>query len=233
MPHIYLIYLVRHNGKPVYVGFTSKTLQRRWTQHCSVAKKNPRYALHRAIRKYGKESFSIEIIHEAVDGEYALKIMEPHFIAEYKTFTKDNHGGYNMSIGGECGFGGKHSDETKKEMSRTRKGRILTIKHRQKISEALRLRIRKPFSEETKKEMSRTRKGRILTIEHRQKISEANKGKIRTSEQRQKISNARKGVSPTVEQRRKISESLMGRVLSEETKKKISQSLRRETCSER
>lgn len=92
------IYLVRKDNKPVYVGYTSKTLEERWYRHCFDSI-NPKYALHHAIKKHGVDSFSIEILYESEDKEHTLNHMEHHYIWLYKTYK--DHGGYNLTLGGE------------------------------------------------------------------------------------------------------------------------------------
>ena len=71
------------------------------------------------------------------------------------------------------------SDETRKKMSESQKGRTLSEETRKKISEAKKGRI---FSAETRKKLSEAKKGRVtwnkgltLSEEHRRKISEAMK----------------------------------------------------------
>ena len=75
-------------------------------------------------------------------------------------------------------FTGKHhSEETKKKMSESNKGKHI-------------------FSEEQKKKMSEARKGKKLgpcSEEHKRKIGEASKGKHLSEETRRKLSVVRKG----------------------------------------
>ena len=55
------------NGK-VYVGQTTKTLKERFEKHCWGTTKKDSYhfnmAIKKAIKKYGKENFTIELIEE-------------------------------------------------------------------------------------------------------------------------------------------------------------------------
>ena len=89
------------------------------------------------------------------------------------------------------------SDETKKKISATLKGRTL--------------------NEETRKKMSEAKKGRTLSAEHRRKISESHKGHTLSEDTRKKMSESRKGrTSPR-----------KGVTLSEETRKKMSEAAKR------
>jgi len=122
---IYTIYKVTNivNNK-VYIGFDSRWPQRQ-KDHKKVSfnsnSKDYNLYFHRAIRKYGKENFIWEIIYQSKDGYHTLNIMEPYFIKEYDSFSKN---GYNLSNGGRGTLGFKHSDETKENWSKTRKGSI-------------------------------------------------------------------------------------------------------------
>jgi transposase-like protein len=79
------------NGKS-YIGQTRFTLEFRWRQH--LHKKDNTY-FHNAIRKYGAENFTKEILEECdVD---KLNSREIFYIAKYNTFKE----GYNLTIGGE------------------------------------------------------------------------------------------------------------------------------------
>lgn len=220
MHSIYIIYLVRLNGKPVYVGFTSKTLEERWNKHCTDATKymSP-YVFHKAIRKYGIESFSVETIYTGDDWKYTLQVMEPQFITEYNTYIRNE--GYNMTMGGEGSVGFHHSLETITKMSEDKqgmgKGRIHSEETKEKIRQSRMGKKRKPFSEEWRQNMGKASKGKKrkpFSEEHKQKISQANKGKKRgppSEETRKKLSEANKGQNKGVP-------------LSAETKAKISAS---------
>ena len=113
---MHTIYLVRKDSKPVYVGYTSRTLENRWSQHISQSKK-PKYPIHRAIKKHGVDSFSIETLYESEDGEHTLNFMEHHYIWLYR--THGSLGGYNMTIGGE----GKQKGLTEKQRKEQNKAK--------------------------------------------------------------------------------------------------------------
>jgi len=184
---MFYIYLIRRNGKPVYVGFTSRTLEERWKEHCFASKGISECILHRAIRKYGIDNFTIENIYTGVDWKHTLIVMEPHFIAEYKTFANDHHGGYNMTFGGEGNIGGKRSDETRKKLSEANKGKKMSITARIKMSEG--------------------RKGKKHSLASRKKVSEARKGKHHTEETKRKISETKMGGKHSEEAKQKMSEA--------------------------
>lgn len=82
-------------NKKVYIGQTTRTLEQRRKEHEKPSKHN--YLFQRAIRKYGKEAFSWQVIDKA-DDEVALNEKEVAWIAHYRSY-KEN--GYNMTIGGD------------------------------------------------------------------------------------------------------------------------------------
>ena len=118
----FLIYAAinKANGK-AYVGFTSKSLRTRVLNHLRHAKAGSTQVFHRAIRKYGDESFCFFVIAHYDNYEAAMRA-EVHDI---ETLRPE----YNMTAGGEGAVGRKHSEETKAKMSvaaRARAGRPIT-----------------------------------------------------------------------------------------------------------
>lgn len=84
------------NGK-VYIG-QSINIKHRWIQHKSDALNNRSDApIHRAIRKYGIQNFSFEIIEECEQERMNEK--EIYWIKYYDSTNKKK--GYNIKLGGE------------------------------------------------------------------------------------------------------------------------------------
>jgi len=96
---MHTIYLVRKDSKPVYVGYTSRSVRHRWYEHIHDSKKRPKNPLHCAISKYGAKSFHVEILYESEDENHTKNFMEHHFIWLHK--TNISNGGYNLTSGGE------------------------------------------------------------------------------------------------------------------------------------
>lgn len=99
------IYLITNklNGK-MYVGQTLMTVHERWLRHCSAAKNNINATgIDGAIRKYGKENFSVETIKECPVTE--MDKWEIYYIKYYNTYqgNSDNNG-YNITLGGQSGY---------------------------------------------------------------------------------------------------------------------------------
>lgn len=86
------------NGK-VYIGQTSESIEHRWEEHKYAANYNKHKdyncILHRAIRKYGPETFDV-ILLEEIDN-HLLNSRETYWINYYDSYKS----GYNMTLGGE------------------------------------------------------------------------------------------------------------------------------------
>lgn len=130
------------NGK-VYIGQTTNTINRRRTEHYYNAMNgDSNQVFYRAIRKYGKDSFSWEIIDKA-DTKKELCEKEIYWIEYYNSYIgKKDCNGYNMSIGGETNKGAILSKETRRKMSVSRAGKGNAMYGR-KMTDAQKERLRK------------------------------------------------------------------------------------------
>jgi hypothetical protein len=122
--------------------------------------------------------------------------------------------------------GRKQPEEIKRKISETTKGRKQSEEH---IKNSAKARKGLKRSEKIKRKMSESLKGKKRSEEARRKISESLKGKKRSEETRRKMSESRKGGERSEETRRKISEALKGNTynkgkkMSEESKRKMSE----------
>ena len=78
----------------LYIGKTCTTLSNRWSHYISDYTKYD-WHLYRAMRKYGIENFSIELVEECEDNK--LNEQEQYWINYYNSYNN----GYNMTIGGD------------------------------------------------------------------------------------------------------------------------------------
>ena len=112
----YVLYLITNkvNGK-TYAGITGRTVETRLREHFSVANMQTHNGhIVRAIRKHGKESFTIHKINT-----YETK--EEAFQAEIE-YIKINSPEYNSTLGGEGRLGGNMTDEGKQKIKITHAG---------------------------------------------------------------------------------------------------------------
>jgi group I intron endonuclease len=103
------------NGK-VYIGQTIHLLGTRWSQHYAKSSNYPK--LSNAIKKYGKENFTIKEL-EICNSMEELNKKEEYWIKELDSINK----GYNLCEGGGNSKGYKHTKESRKKMSNARKGK--------------------------------------------------------------------------------------------------------------
>lgn len=155
---IYKVYKISNNvNDKVYIGQTIKPLLKRFQQHCKPS--NNCIKLRNAIQKYGNDNFCIETI-ITVQDQLTADALEKFYIKLFDSIKK----GYNITEGGRGGRGRrgsqgrKHSEETKKKISKSNKGRNL--------------------SKQTKRKMSESKKGKTISVQHKKNISESNKCKI-------------------------------------------------------
>lgn len=97
---LYTIYCHTHidSGRR-YIGLTSQTMEKRWKNHINVAKhsKNGRWHFPNAIRKYGPDAFSHEILETCTDLNVA-NLAEECWIEFYDTQNPEK--GFNLIKGG-------------------------------------------------------------------------------------------------------------------------------------
>lgn len=117
-----IIYKVTNliNGK-VYIGKTTKSLEARQRGHHKESKAGRGNSIfHKAIRKYGIESFIWEIL-----GQYKtisdLDAAEIEFIRLYESCDT----GYNITSGGGGITGYKHTEKTKEKIGSSSRGKKL------------------------------------------------------------------------------------------------------------
>jgi hypothetical protein len=204
--------------------------------------------LQRAWDKYGESNFIFQTIYycnknNLYDNEqFFLDALSPEYnIADIagrppilfgednpnygKHFTKEHRRKIAQAI---TGF--RHSEETKKKLSRINSGknsywygRNHSKTSKQKMSEA---KMGHSVSAETRQKISKTKTGTHLTEEHKRKISKGNMGKHHTEESKKKMSKSMRGIPKSEEHKRKLSEANKGKHLSDETKQKISEALK-------
>lgn len=186
-----LIYLVTNivNGKK-YVGQTVKSLSRRKQGHITAAKfhKYNSY-FHRALIKYGEETFDWKVLHDGIENIDDLNKLEIFYIGYYNTCGKS---GYNLTLGGSGQVGRKVSAKTRHKLSLANSGQNNPN-------------YGKKPSVETRKKMSISNSGKNhpnygkkLPAETRQKISETTKGRKVSAETRKKQSIANSGKNSPV-----------------------------------
>lgn len=172
-----------------YVGQTRKGLACRKQGHLAAARRGSVQPFHCAIRDFGVENFTWEVIDTAGDID-DLNEKEKYYIELYR--CKDR--GYNAMSGGSNTI---HSHDTKRKISVANKGKVRSVGTRARISAA---RKGRRHTLEARAKMSAARKGKKSnnfgkspSAESKKKRSEAQRGKKHTDEAKSKM--GRKGYS--------------------------------------
>lgn len=224
------IYIIENkvNGK-AYIG-KANNVKKRWDKHRAAAFDESDGLLYRAMRKHGIENFQIRVIDEADDETYALNVLEPMWIRRFRDQGVEL---YNLTEGGDGIPGFVHSEETKRKMSKSQRGRKHSEESRQKLREA---NLGKSHSDETRRKLSEANSGRPKpprSEEHRQRLSEVARARGPMSDEQKKKIAENMRMSENVghpideETRARIAEKLRGQVQSEETRTKRAESMRK------
>lgn len=115
----YIIYKVTNKiNNKVYIGQTTESLKNRWNRHCGYQLNDGTY-FHKAIKKYGQENFTIEIVDKA-NNQQELDKLEFKYILQYK----DNSYNTKFDIG-KCGgntlSNNPNIDKIKEKLSKSKK----------------------------------------------------------------------------------------------------------------
>lgn len=156
---------------------------------------NQKYAgayINNARDKYGLENFKTEILKECGTQD-ELNQWEQYYIKELNTKYPN---GYNLTDGGDTSIGYRFTEEQKKKISESNKGRISPNKGI-------------PMKEETKQKLHNIHKGKRYSpqTEFKKGKPSWNKGKHLSDETKKKLREAHLGKRLTDETKMKMSES--------------------------
>ena len=157
-----------------------------------------------AKNKYGKENFKKEILEFNIPDIDLANDWEQMYILFERSKGKAE---YNIANGGNGGYIGPVSEETRQKLSKALKGKHRSEETKRKISESKKGKQTwnkgKHLSGETRKKISEANKGREFSEDHKRRLSEArkgkepwNKGKQHSDDSKKKMSEAHKGHTP-------------------------------------
>lgn len=90
------IYKITNNiNNKIYIGQTVRNIKERFREHLKNANSESKQPLYRAIAKYGKENFTIDIIEECNINK--INEREIYYINKMNSYNN----GYNATLGGE------------------------------------------------------------------------------------------------------------------------------------
>lgn len=143
-----------------------------------------RGVIDRARTKYGLNNFKVEILREC-ETQIELSKWEMYYIKKLNTKIPN---GYNLTDGGEGLNGYHHTEESRKKLSESLKGRVSPRKGIKLSDEA------KAKLSESHKGQKAWNKGIPQTEEHKRKQSIAMKGRKLSEETLNKLSESKKGL---------------------------------------
>lgn len=167
-----LYMLISPIGKS-YIGVTKQKISKRIRQHVRCNS-----AVGAALRKYGLKNFKICIL--AIGPIDYIFRLEDKAIQSFSTMAPS---GYNLKEGG---YGGRFTDEVRKKMSETAKGRKHSSYRKLKISES----VRKSWDRHDRQ--SEIMRARWADPNQRKKLASVNKGRILSKKHRENLSKSLK-----------------------------------------
>lgn len=165
---VYYLYCITNRiNQKVYIGQSIEP-EKRWQKHQYSAQVLPTQMVHHAMKKYGIENFSFEIIASCKTLNDANET-ETLLVSQYESHVSTGKG-YNVSAGGS---NAPKTEEWKQKISKILMGHEVTQQTRDKIAKANTGQI---CYEEKRKKISILHTGKIVSKETRLKLSEINKG---------------------------------------------------------
>lgn len=223
-----------------YIGLTKKTMLERWNNHVLNAKSKAGKGCRlfwNAIRKYGPEAFSHEVL-EVCDTLEEANLREEHWIDLYG--TRNPVRGFNLMRGGQHVPHPSSNPWDRPEYRAKRLPSFIASTHTPQARANNKAALNTPESRAKRSAISKelmsnpamraasgehSNKGKPLSQEHRAKIGAASRA--RSPELIERVAAKLRGRRHSDEERAKISAANRKRRHSEETKRKISEALAR------
>ena len=119
-----IVYEIKFSNGKRYIGITKNDLSVRKSEHISRAKASSKLAVHCALRKYKNVEWNIVVNNLSYE---EAKNKEKELIKSLDTFAPN---GYNLTKGGDGSHGFKISEEQRRRLSDSHKGKKWTNEHR-------------------------------------------------------------------------------------------------------
>jgi group I intron endonuclease len=217
------IYIIKSKIKPerCYIG-SSINVDKRWYDHRRKLLYNRHHSrkLQRHCNKYGVDDLIFEVLSPCPICD--LVRTEQFYIDMYNPY-------FNCSPTAYSNIGVKHTAQSRANMSKGQKGKVIPEEVRRKISESTKGRR---VSDDVRRNMSAAQKGhknclgRVLSEETKRKISESLKGHPVSDEARLKMRRRHLGKRASDKTKAKLRALNVGKKLSPEHREKISKALK-------
>jgi group I intron endonuclease len=236
----WIIYCHIHiDSKRRYIGLTSQTMEKRWKNHIHASKssKGGRWHFPNAIRQYGKDAFSHEVL-EVCETLEEANLAEAKWIDHFN--SRDPRFGFNLSPGGSYvphpftnpwdrpEYRKKSLDATRKKSQNLNFRLNLSVASKKTWQDPIIRAKRLEASERVWDDPSLKEKMSIISTEInsrlgvKEKIGAAARGRIFSEETRKKISINRTGKKTSPEVAAKISASHIARGTNPRHSKRVS-----------
>jgi group I intron endonuclease len=204
----YIIYYIENKiNKKIYIGYTSKTINKRFDEHIKNAKNKVNRRLYDAMNHYGYDNFIIKEI-EICDDKFTANELESWYIYIFQSKNPDK--GYNMTWGGDGGNTIiEWSDESKQILyKKQQESREKTFLKKYGVKSPTKLDF-------IKEKISNSHKGKKLSQIHKKRISDTVKKNILLGNFIPSIINLRPRIKGefkhTEETKKKISKHRLGK----------------------
>lgn len=175
----YIYKITNTINKKNYIGKTTENPKTYWNMHKSRAENGYKKVLYTAMRKYGIENFTFNILEEYdLEKGMLTSFLNEREKANIKHFKTKSPKGYNLTDGGEGILGIEMSEEHKEKIRQAKLGK--------KRPEWVKEKLRKPKTEEHKEKLRNIPRSE----EHRKNLSKV----PRTKEWNEKNRLAKLGV---------------------------------------
>lgn len=199
------IYKITGNCGRAYVGVTKRGATVRWKQHQRDCASGADTYLYNAMRKYGVDWFSLQVLCECYSAREA-KTCERALIASHNTYAHSGRG-FNLTYGGDGNWGWKPSAKTKEKIGAKSAERMAkSPEYLKNMIAAQNPHQKRPWNRDRAIAMGHAKKGIKLSEEHIRKVRASSVGRIKTQETRDKLkANRPKGIwKPTKEATEKM-----------------------------
>jgi hypothetical protein len=176
--HVYWIRRPEHTDifTQGYIGVTTEQPRDRFNKHIRISNSSSKVkksVVHKAIKSIGVDNLCFDIV----------LISDKDYCYDVENKLRDNQCiGWNVAIGGRIPsslLGRKHSEDTKRKMSFSQRGKKRSAHHISRISES---KLGIPRSQDVKDKLSAKAKGRKHSTETKRRLSEIGKGRVPSPE---------------------------------------------------